>query len=135
MSLVDKLMAIDKGEFATGKTAKLYAKHLSDVLGETTEVTVKALTGEEYSSFAAMLYGDDGEVNYSKIYEINTLLVAEGMVEPDLKDSEMQKHFGVATPKELAKLLFPGGEISKIADKITEISGFGKNEKEEIKNL
>ena len=39
-------------------------------------------------------------------------------------------------PKELAKLLFPGGELTEIANMITELSGFSQpdEDEDEVKN-
>ena len=56
------------------------------------------------------------------------------MVSPDMKDRELQKHFGCATPKDLLDKFFNGGEISKIADAVTELSGYGKDKKKKVKN-
>ena len=78
-----------------------------------------------------------GNANFAKAYDVNALLVVEGVVEPDLKSKDLQKHFKAATPKELAKILFPGGELTDVANKITELSGFTQSEseiEEEVKN-
>ena len=56
-------------------------------------------------------------------------------MEPSLKDKELQKHFGVASPKDLAFLFFPGMELSALADKVTKFSGFLEEEEvKEVKN-
>jgi len=136
MSLVDKLMAIDKGEFAKEQTAEMQAKHLSKVLKEQVTIRVRALPGDQYTDITARLVNKKGNADFSKSYDVNALLVVEGVVEPSLKDKELQKHFGAATPKELAKLLFPGGELTEIANMITELSGFSQPEEDEdeVKN-
>lgn len=137
MSLVDKLMAIDKGEFAKGQTAEITAKHMSRILGEAVNVKLQALSGDQYTDITTRLVDKKGNADFSKSYDVNALLVVEGVVEPSLKDKELQKHFGAATPKELAKILFPGGELTEVANKITELSGFSQSEEEteeEVKN-
>lgn len=137
MSLVDKLMAIDKGEFAKGKTAEIPAKRLSEVVGEPVNIKLRALSGDMYTDITMRAVDKKGNMDFSKSYDINALLAVEGVVEPDLKNKELQAHFGVATPKELAKLLFPGGELAEVSGKITELSGFsgnGDDIEEEIKN-
>ena len=65
------------------------------------------------------------------------MIVVDGLVEPNVRDNELQKHFGAATPKDLVKILFRGAELTSLADKITELSGFSKSDtavEEEIKN-
>ncbi|HCG59542.1 MAG TPA: hypothetical protein DEV97_06010 [Lachnospiraceae bacterium] len=137
MSLIDKLMAIDSGEFAKGQSEEITAKRLSEVLGEPTKVKVMALSGDQYMDITTRLVDKRGNADFSKSYDVNALLVVEGMVEPSLKDKELQKHFGAATPKELAKVLFPGGELTEVANVITRLSGFSTSDtedEEEIKN-
>lgn len=137
MSLVDKLMAIDKGKFAEGQTGELQAKRLSEILGEPVVIKVKALSGDQYTDITTRLVDKRGNADFSKSYDVNALLVVEGVVEPSLKDKDLQAHFGAATPKELAKLLFPGGELTDVANKITELSGFAQSDKdveEDVKN-
>lgn len=137
MSLIDKLMAIDKGDFAKEKTGKVAADHLSEVMGEKVEVTIKALKGDRYNEITARMIDGKGRSDFGKAYDINAMICAEGVIEPDLKNRDIREHFGCATPKDLAKLFFPGGELTRIADKITELSGFarGDEESEEEKEL
>lgn len=137
MSLTQKLMAIDKGALAKDNTAELQAKRLTELMGEPVMIKVKALSGDQYTDITTRLVDKKGNADFAKAYDVNALLVVEGTVEPDLKDKELQKHFGAATPKELAKLLFPGGELTDVANKITELSGFSQPDDEvekEIKN-
>lgn len=136
MSLVDKLMAIDKGSFAIDKTEQVPAKHLSEVLGEQVEVTIKALTGDQYTDITTRLMDRKGNMDFSRTYDINALLVVAAVVDPVLSDKDLQKHFGAATPKDLAKILFPGAELTALANRITELSGFTGEDEEtaEVKN-
>lgn len=137
MSLVDKLMAIDTGKYAEGRTGEVPAKRMSEVMGEPVMIRVRALSGDQYTDITTRMMDKKGNADFAKAYDVNALLVVEGVIEPDLKNKELQKHFGATTPKELAKILFPGGELTEIANKITELSGFNSPEdedEEEIKN-
>lgn len=131
MSLLDKLMAIDKGEFAKEKTEDIPAAGLSEIMGEKVMIKIKAINGDRYSEITTRGVGKKGDFDYSKAYDINAHLVVEGVIEPNLKNEELQKHFGCATPKDLAKLLFKGGELTNIANRITDISGFSQDIQEE----
>lgn len=136
MNLVERLLTIDKGELSKVPVEKMRARKLSELMGEDVEITVTAICGERYTELSSGMVSEDGTVDFGKLYETNALIAAEGIVEPNLKNEQLQKHFGCATPKELVKVLFPGGELSKIADKITDLSGFSdgtKNEKK-VKN-
>lgn len=139
MSLIDKLMAIDSGEFAKEKTKCIRADHLSEVMGEDVMITIRALPGDLYNGITARMIDKKGNADFGKAYDINALICAEGVVEPDLRNEGLQKHFRCATPKSLAKVLFPGGEIARISDAVTELSGFAKEdekeaEEDELKN-
>ena len=46
------------------------------------------------------------------------------ILEQSLKDKDLQVHFGAASPVELAKILFPGGELVDVFKAIADISGF-----------
>lgn len=73
-------------------------------------------------------------MNTGKAFDANVLIAAEGMVEPDLKNKELQKHFGVATPKDLVEKLFLGGEIVDLADTVRLLSGYSEETDDDIKN-
>ena len=67
-----------------------------------------------------------GGVDMSRVYDTHAMVVVAGCIEPDLKDKELKEHYQAETPNDLAKMLFPGGELVKISEKIGELSGFGK---------
>ncbi len=133
MNLVERLLTIDKGELSKVPVEKMRARKLSELMGEDVEITVTAICGERYTELSSRMVSENGDVDFGKLYETNALIAAEGIVEPNLKNEQLQKHFGCATPKELVKVLFPGGDLSKIADKITDLSGFSNEAKNEKK--
>lgn len=134
MNLVDKLLMIDAKEISEKETSKIEIKRLSKLAGEPFFVTVQAIDGARYQELQARLLDKKGRVDYSKAYATNAILAVEGVIEPDLADEKLQKHFGASTPKELAEKLFRGGDLIKVTDEIARISGFSEDEEEEIKN-
>lgn len=56
----------------------------------------------------------------------NIHVVYNTMIEPDLKDKEAQKAFGVLTPKELLTAILSDGEVSMIAEKLMEVAGYSQ---------
>ncbi|MDF2842471.1 MAG: hypothetical protein K0R00_897 [Herbinix sp.] len=138
MNLVERLLAVDAKQIKEKLTEKIEIKRLSKLTGEPFFVTVQEVDGERYQELQMELLDKKGRADYSKIYKQNTLLVLEGVIEPNLKDQALQEHFGASTPKDLAEILFPGGAMAKIADLISKVSGFDDEEQaeeeEEIKN-
>lgn len=133
MSLIDELLALDSKEITEKDTATVEIKKLSKKLGKPFLVTVQAIDPELYMELSTDMLDKKGNVDYSKAFKQNTLIVLEGVIEPNLKDEKLLKHFGAATPKELAEKLFEGA-IPIIAAKVGEISGFDNEVEEEIKN-
>ena len=57
------------------------------------------------------------------------------MVEPNLKDPQLQKEFGCATGHELVELLFKPGEIQAISGYCLEVAGYGNGLKKVTDDL
>jgi len=64
-------------------------------------------------------------------------VVYHSVVEPNLKDPELQKKFGCAEPIDIVDMIFRPGEVSAISGHALELAGFGKSVKKvdhELKN-
>ncbi len=135
---IDSLMKIDRGLATEIPTKEVQAKHLSRILGTEVSVKIRALSGNTYCSLIGVSKGKNGDTDMTKIYKAQSLVVAEGVVEPSLKDKDLQAHFGAASPAELSAILFPGGELVGIFSEIATLSGYGDDEDEdadeEVKN-
>lgn len=133
--IIDFLMSLDRDKLTEVPTERVRAKRLSEIAGEDVFVTLSALPGDRYAEIAG---GNvrKGEFDYSRAYDMQSLMVAEAVKDPDLKNADLQKHFGAATPRDLARILFPGGEIAKLFDVVTRLSGYGEDEGlvEQVKN-
>ena len=136
-SLMERLMKLDRDKLLEIPTEKVKACHLSKVAGEDVEIIIKALSGGRYTELVSSATGQNGSIDMGKVYDAHAMVVAAGCVEPDLKNKELMEYYKVVTPKDLAKILFPGGELVKISEKIGALSGFGKEgiEYDDIKNL
>lgn len=74
----------------------------------------------------------DDEVD-SKEFGLQVILQAT--IDPNFKDDELIKHYGVATPYELIQLILNKGEREKLVEATMGLSGFGESiEIEEVKN-
>lgn len=136
MNLVEKLLAVDKKEFDKIEKKEIPSRQLSKLLGiEDAKVVIQAVDGDLYTSLSASAVNKKGNFNYEKGFEVNAKIAAAGITEPDLKNEELLKHIGAATPAEAARKIFKG-EVNVISDEIARLSGFtdaGETE-EEIKN-
>lgn len=134
MSIVDKLLKLDAGKLSERQQKKIEISRLTELLGEPFVVCCQAIDGRRYFELVTSATTDEGKIDDTKVYDANELVALEGITVPDLKNEELQKHFSCRTPKELLEKLFNGGEITKIADTVTDLSGYGKNSDKEIKN-
>lgn len=57
-------------------------------------------------------------------FEANKHVAYNCIIEPNLKDSELQKVYGVADPIDIVTEVFSPGELSKIANKLFDLAGF-----------
>lgn len=135
MNLAEKLMAVDRKEFDKIEKKEVHSRQLSKLLGVEAVVTVQAVDGDLLSGLMASGMGAHGEMDYGRLYSTNAKIAAAGIVDPNLKDENLLKHLGAATPADAAKKIFKG-EISKISDEISRLSGYLDEETtdKEIKN-
>jgi hypothetical protein len=57
----------------------------------------------------------------------DTFMVYNIVVEPNLKDSSLQKEFGCVEPTDIVEKIFESGEISNIATIGMELAGYKSN--------
>lgn len=136
MNVVDFLMQMDAGKLAEVPTKEVKVKSLSEKAGRDITVTVKALPGRKITELMGLAM-KDGEVDVKKAFDANLLTVTYGLVEPDVKNKDLQEHFGAASPKDLVEKIFNGGEVVNLAVEIKKLSGYNEDNEEtdeEIKN-
>ena len=135
MNLVEKLLAVDKGEFEKIEEKQLASRQLSKLLGADAKVTIQAIPGDLFSPLSASGLDEEGDVDDSRAFDTNAKIAAAGIVDPDLKNDGLLRHLGVATPADAAKKIFKG-EINKISVEIAKLSGFNDEETtdKEVKN-
>ena len=132
---IDMLMRLDREKVAEVSVKDIKANRLSQLMGQDVTVEIKALAGDIYMDLLATATNKKGNVDVSKTYRAQALIVVEAMQSPSLKDKELQVHFGAASPIDLAKTLFPGGELTKIFQEVADLSGFGDDEDEDLEEI
>lgn len=56
--------------------------------------------------------------------DADAMLVYEGVIEPSLKDKNLQEAYGCASPDEIVRYLFKPGEIAAISKELIKLSGY-----------
>lgn len=131
MNLVDKLLAADAKKFHEKRTGKFEVKRISEIIGEKFEVILQEINTKEYQSLQMEILDRKGKPNFEKTYDINCKVLLKGVIEPDLKDEKLQKHFGAADPMDMVEILFKGDDMTDAVEIIAGLSGFTLDEDEE----
>lgn len=138
MNLVDVLLNADTNVILAEKTEEYEVKRLSEILGERFVLTLKAIPAKRYSEIQTTAINVNNKRKSVDLYKMQMLTLNEGIKEPNLADPNLMKKFGATTPFDMYEKLFLAGEITDIANKISALSGYNEEEKqqniEEIKN-
>jgi hypothetical protein len=135
MNLVDQLLKADAKKVNDLETGVYKSKKLAKVLGkgEAVEITVREIPSRRLNELVAFQLDKNGNVDFSKTYDTKLMVCLEGIVEPSMRNKDLQEHFGAKTGTDLIEKLF-GSEVNEISDAISALSGLTGNEEEEIKN-
>jgi hypothetical protein len=106
-NLCEKLLKTDPGDADKLETRKIKSKKLAKVLGEKeAEITVQEISGDRLTEFTSMGLNKNGDANFNKAYEINQLICTDAIIDPNVKNPELMKHFKCATPQDLVKTVW-----------------------------
>ena len=134
MNLVEALIKADAKKAEELKTSVFLSKRLGKILGtEPVEVKIKEIPNRRVNDITAYQIDRKGEFDFSKNFDAKLMMIVEGVVEPDLKNKELQEHFGCSKARELAEKLFQS-EVTALSDAIADISEVENASEDEIKN-
>lgn len=89
---------------------------------KTAEIFVKSLNGSvTIESAERRLVLEAQEMTGA---EADDFIVFNCVVEPRLKEEQLQKEFGCVAPREIVEKLFTAGEIAQIAAQVMKLSGY-----------
>ncbi|MBM6727521.1 phage tail assembly chaperone [Megamonas funiformis] len=138
MNLVDILLNADTNAVLAEKTEEYEVERLSKILGEKFVLILKAIPAKRYSEIQTTAINMNGKRKSVDLYKMQMLTLNEGIKEPNLAEPNLLKKFGATTPFDMYEKLFLAGEITNITNKISTLSGYSEEEKqqniEEIKN-
>ena len=135
MNLVERLVQADINKALELKRKTVKSSRLAQILGEDepVDVEIKEIPQRKLNDIMAMQYSSSGKFQISQTFDAKLMSLVEGVVNPSLRDKDLQTHFHAETPKKLAEILF-GSEVTKISDEILSISGVSEDDEEEVKN-
>lgn len=88
------------------------------------ELVVKPMTHDQFASYQARAKVKSPKGLDFDSGKLNLLIVAGQTVKPDFSNADFLAKAGCNTASDFIKRKFKAGEITEIANKITEISGF-----------
>lgn len=137
VNVLDLLLGSDIGEIAL-PTKQVEITRLSKIYGKPFIITCKALSPEKYEEVQDMAVNVKGKDVDLDVNLLQLFVVLEGVVDdsgkPMFKNKDLMTKFKASTPKELVKKVLLSGEIANIYGEISELSGFGENAVNEVKN-
>ena len=135
MNLVDQLLKADAKKINDLNTSVYLSKKLAKVLGQDdpVEVTIREIPSRRLNEVIAFQLDKKGNVDFAKTYDTKLMVCLEGIVDPSMRNKDLQEHFGAKTGTDLIEKLF-GSEVNEISDAISALSGLTGNEEEEVKN-
>ena len=135
MNLVDQLLKADVKKADELETAVYQSRKLAKLLGVEgkVDITIREIKSRRVNDLVAYQVDKKGNMDFSKSYDAKLMMCIEGIVDPDLTDKDLQKHFGCTSATELCEKIF-GSEINEISDKISVLCGLNADQEDEIKN-
>ena len=140
MNLVEQLLKADSKKADELETGVFKSHKLAKILGveaETVDVQIREIKSRRVNDIVSYQIDKKGNFDYSKSYDAKIMMCIAGVMDPDLKDKDLQKHFGVDNAKDLCEKLF-GNEITALSDEISRISGVaeadGEDTEDKVKN-
>lgn len=133
MNAFEKLLKLDKGKLNEMPTKEIPSKRLAFLLGEdSATIKVRALSSREIEYVSEFTTDANGDVNQHRLIDGNALLCSKAIIEPDVRNDELIRHFDAVDSKDLCEKLFEM-EMASIASEVMELSGITASEND-IKN-
>lgn len=134
MTITEMCLKADTKKASEYREGTFESKTMARVLGKegTVEIKIKEISPKRLAEYMDGTVSEGG-ANMLKLYEASKKIVVEGVVDPDLKNTELQKHFGCSLGIDLAEKFFRT-EIYKISTAIQNLSDMSDVDEDDIKN-
>lgn len=114
LTIADLLAKKEKLKQGNRRTANLYIESLDG------EITIQE--PERSVAIEALAMAQDD----SRSEMADPYIVYHCVIQPDLKDQQLQKEFGCVEPTDIVGILFRPGEIAAISGHALKLAGFGE---------
>lgn len=133
MNLVDQLMKADVKNASEYETGVFQSHKLAKILGsnDPIEIKIREIGSRRLNDIVAYQVDKKGQFDYSKTFDAKLMMCVEGIVDPDLRNKDLQQYFECSDARSLCEKLF-GAEINPISDAISALSGLISNDTEDL---
>jgi hypothetical protein len=129
MNTIEKLLKLDFNKLQL-PSKEVEITRLSELTGDQVIFKLRGVDSDTLDSIRDMATKGD---RYD-ILEARVGTVVAGVVEPNLKEPTLIKHFGVVTPYDLVKKMLTPGESEALYEIISKLSGYDEGAVAEVKN-
>ena len=133
--LVNELLKADTKKVFELETGVFKSKSLAKLLGKTepVDVTIRELPPRRKAKLMNQALDKNGNTDYELAYEANLKVIVEGVVDPPLKNAELQDAYGCKMAIDLVERLFKS-EVGELSEAILELGIVEDADYETIKN-
>ncbi|WP_268623890.1 phage tail assembly chaperone [Paenibacillus alvei] len=134
MSIINTLLELDKSQLEL-PTKMVKINRLSQVAGKLVEFKVSGISPERMRELREMNKRLNPETKEVEIDfdKVQAEMLLTGIVEPNLRDEQLLKHYGAVTPHEVLDALLNIGEQEALYAEIGMLTGYGVEAIEEVK--
>ena len=134
MTVTEMLLKADTKKVDELNEGTFEAAALARALGKPGKITIKIreIPARKMSEYIDGTVGSE-TYNTAKMFEASKKIVLAGVVDPDLKNKELQEYFGCRLGIDLVEKIFRN-EVYAISEAIQNLSAFNDADDEEIKN-
>ena len=126
MSIFDKLLEVDTAKLAKKEKKQLEIKRLSAIFGEPFIVTCSAMSSEQFANVV--------ESNKESEYKEGIILEGCRVEGRKFSDNAFLEKLGEQKGINVIKKLFRSGEVNKLYNTVSQLSGYGEDAVAEVKN-
>lgn len=140
MNIAEALLAVDAGKLKERATEEIEVTRLSKIFGEPFILQIQQIPTKRVKEIQdnAIVIGKNGKPKEVKGFDMQLMMLCDGIANKEFDKREVLDHFKAATRKDLFQALFNAGEITGIYNKISDLCGFAddavKSKVDEVKN-
>lgn len=113
-----------------GKTKEVYiADRFKDESGKVQPFVVQAITPEKNEQISRESMDSNGRLDAAKY---GNKLIVTCVIQPDLKDAELCKYYGVMDPEAVPSIMFSVGEKQILQEAILEINDLKRSQESKL---